>query len=191
MYDESMPDQWLSLSEASALLGVHASTLRRWADSGRVPCQRTPGGHRRFNRRKLVQMIEGTAVTGATDVDPGRASDQPWHRSFEQAGLVEGLREVGQRLSGILVQFLLRDDDDERLLREGRELAETYANRARRAGIGAMDALEAYTYYRASHIDLLGQMPGPEQNATTRLFARYDYFMSQVMLGFMAAYLEK
>ena len=80
MYDEPMPDQWLSLSEASALLGVHASTLRRWADSGRVPCQRTPGGHRRFNRRKLVQMIEGTSVAGVTYVDPGRAADQAWHK---------------------------------------------------------------------------------------------------------------
>ena len=36
------------LAGASAALGVSPSTVRRWADSGRVPSQRTAGGHRRF-----------------------------------------------------------------------------------------------------------------------------------------------
>lgn len=43
----------LRLSEAAAVLGVHPDTLRRWADSGKVPSARTPGGERRFNRADL------------------------------------------------------------------------------------------------------------------------------------------
>jgi excisionase family DNA binding protein len=190
MYEEPMPDQWLSLSEASTLLGVHASTLRRWADSGRVPCQRTPGGHRRFNRRKLLQMIEGTSVAGATDVDPGKAGDQKWHTIFESAGLIGDLREMGQRLSGVLVQFLLRDDEDERLLEEAAAIGEAVAQASKKAGINQMDALNAYLFFRAGHIDLLSQLPASEPSTATRAYARYDYFMSQVLLGFMSAYHE-
>jgi putative two-component system response regulator len=38
----------LMLQEAAAAAGVSASTMRRWADEGRVHAVRTSGGHRRF-----------------------------------------------------------------------------------------------------------------------------------------------
>ncbi|HEX5466162.1 MAG TPA: helix-turn-helix domain-containing protein [Candidatus Limnocylindrales bacterium] len=50
-------DEWLSLGPASRLLGVDPDTLRRWADAGQVEAFATPGGHRRFNRRSLEQLI--------------------------------------------------------------------------------------------------------------------------------------
>src|SRR6187455_1829379 len=48
---------WLSLGPASRLLGVDPDTLRRWADAGRVETWTTPGGHRRFDRRRLEQLL--------------------------------------------------------------------------------------------------------------------------------------
>ena len=38
----------LSLQAAAATVGISASRLRRWADSGRIETVRTAGGHRRF-----------------------------------------------------------------------------------------------------------------------------------------------
>jgi len=55
--------EWLSLSEASALLGVHPTTVRRWADSGDIPCLRTPGGHRRFRAADLTAWMRGQQMT--------------------------------------------------------------------------------------------------------------------------------
>ena len=49
--------EWMTLSEASAFLGVDASTLRVWADAGRVAAYRTPGGHRRFDRAALEAFL--------------------------------------------------------------------------------------------------------------------------------------
>jgi len=43
--------------QASELLGVSASTLRRWADSGKVASLRTPGGQRRFSRDDLAALL--------------------------------------------------------------------------------------------------------------------------------------
>lgn len=43
----------LSLHEASILLRVSRATVRRYADSARLPCQRTPGGQRRFYLRDI------------------------------------------------------------------------------------------------------------------------------------------
>src|SRR5512135_3424977 len=57
---ESRPaERWLDLSEAAQLLGVHFTTLRRWADAGEVPCIRTPGGRRRFAQADLVRFMAG------------------------------------------------------------------------------------------------------------------------------------
>jgi excisionase family DNA binding protein len=53
---------WLSLAEASAVLGVSGATLRRWADAGRVPVFTTPGGHRRFSRRSLQHLLPGSGA---------------------------------------------------------------------------------------------------------------------------------
>lgn len=38
----------LTTRQASALLGVHESSVKRWCDQGALACSLTPGGHRRF-----------------------------------------------------------------------------------------------------------------------------------------------
>lgn len=49
-----MMDDYLSLAEAAELLGVHPNTMRRWADSGFLKCEKTKGGHRRWKRTDLL-----------------------------------------------------------------------------------------------------------------------------------------
>ena len=48
---------WMRLAEAAALLGVSSSTLRRWGDSAKVACSRTPGGQRRFARAEILRLL--------------------------------------------------------------------------------------------------------------------------------------
>jgi excisionase family DNA binding protein len=181
-------DEWLSLSEASALLGVHASTLRRWADSGRIPSQRTPGGHRRFNRRRLRPFVDGGIGAPAAAAEPGDASEQLWHARFAGADLIAEFRELGQRLSGILIQYLMRPDADRRYLGEGHALGRTYAAHSRAVGISLLDAVRAFLYYRTSFSDMVTQMPAQDLTALQRLYTRYDQFMSEVLLGLIAGY---
>jgi len=44
------------LGRAAALLGVSVDTVRRWADSGRLPSSRTEGGHRLVDGAALAQL---------------------------------------------------------------------------------------------------------------------------------------
>lgn len=46
----------LTLGEAAEALGMSASTLRRWADAGRIRSIRTSGGHRRFPMREVQRL---------------------------------------------------------------------------------------------------------------------------------------
>lgn len=50
---EARDAERLSVSAAARLLGVSVSSLRAWAADGLVPHERTPGGHRRFDREQL------------------------------------------------------------------------------------------------------------------------------------------
>jgi excisionase family DNA binding protein len=51
----------LTTIEAARLAGVGPSTVKRWADQGLLPCVRTVGGHRRFDRLALEQFLREQA----------------------------------------------------------------------------------------------------------------------------------
>ena len=57
------PERWLKPSEVSALFKQHGlfpvppSTLRDWADAGRISAWRTAGGHRRFRESDAKALL--------------------------------------------------------------------------------------------------------------------------------------
>lgn len=53
--------EWLTLGEAARYLGVAQSTVRKWADMGRLETFKTPGGHRRFRRDDLDRFMQGAS----------------------------------------------------------------------------------------------------------------------------------
>jgi excisionase family DNA binding protein len=57
----------LRSAEAAAILQVSPKAITRWAKDGRLPYQRTLGGHRRYPkpaiRELLASLTEGVRVT--------------------------------------------------------------------------------------------------------------------------------
>jgi excisionase family DNA binding protein len=49
--------EWIGMAAAMDILGVGATTIKRWADEGRLPHIRTLGGHRRFNRSVVESLV--------------------------------------------------------------------------------------------------------------------------------------
>lgn len=47
----------LTPSEASKLLNVAPTTIRHWAQIGRLPFIKTPGGHRRFDKNDILALM--------------------------------------------------------------------------------------------------------------------------------------
>lgn len=48
---------YLSVTEAALELGISEATVRRWVDQGHLVAWRTPGGHRKINRRDLERFL--------------------------------------------------------------------------------------------------------------------------------------
>ena len=64
-------EAWLRLSEAADLLGVSLNTLRRWSDSGRLACYRSPGGHRRYRRTDIDALLRRQSGDGGQTTGDG------------------------------------------------------------------------------------------------------------------------
>lgn len=43
--------------DVARLFNVHTSTVIDWADKGKLPCFRTPGGQRRFRRSEVEALL--------------------------------------------------------------------------------------------------------------------------------------
>lgn len=56
----SVSDELLSSGEAAKILGVGASTIKRWADTGQIQCVKTLGKHRRFRRSEVEALAKKT-----------------------------------------------------------------------------------------------------------------------------------
>jgi len=62
-----MAEKYIAAGQAATLLGVHADTLRRWVDEGRLEAVRTLGGHRRYLLSD-IQALLGTQGTSTVSV---------------------------------------------------------------------------------------------------------------------------
>ena len=58
---------FLRSAEVAAILQVSSKTVARWAQQGRLPCQRTLGGHRRYPEPAIRELAASLAqeVRGA------------------------------------------------------------------------------------------------------------------------------
>jgi excisionase family DNA binding protein len=53
-------DSIIGPSEVATMFGVDAKTVTRWANEGKLPSFRTPGGHVRFRREDIEPLTATT-----------------------------------------------------------------------------------------------------------------------------------
>jgi len=196
----------LELAEAAELLGVHPSTLRRWADSGKIPYTRTLSGRRRFLRTALEnargEMNQPSPVTKPEQFESktlnlarqrtsdlsNRPEDWTAHLSEDQRLL---FRYSGQRLLGLMMQFISRGDSGEKFLSEGRNVARDYGQICYRAGLSIAQTAEAFLYFRRSILESVqatSGLGGPDDQDSQRVFLRTIDFFDALLVATMDSY---
>jgi excisionase family DNA binding protein len=202
-------DGWLTLQDASEMLGVATSTLRRWGDAGRVPMKRTLGGHRRF-ARDVVARLAGAQAPQAEmlpalpqhsalhpaphswGIDAHKMERQEWHARLAARPGADKMRGLGQRLLGLLIQYINRREDDRRFLNEARLVGTSYGRETHDAQISMHDTVEAFLFFRSSFSELAMPLPGIAQPTdlaeAAALQARLNRFMDAILLGVIAGY---
>ena len=194
---------WVSLRRACEILGADESTLRRWADAGRLRVYRTPGGHRRFSLGDLEGMVSGEGRHhGAEEVERiavarikrqlqrAREDDHGWYGHISEASR-RRLRDLGRRLVEMAGEYMEKRTRRNTLLDEAVDVGREYGRILIEAGLPLPSAVEAYIGFRktideTTHQTALREsMPLEEAlSASGHVHALGD----QVLLGMTAAY---
>jgi excisionase family DNA binding protein len=162
-----MSADWLSLSEAAELLGVHPSTVRSWADEGKLPVQRTHGGHRRFRRADVelwdqsqrlqpsdsADLIIQNAV-GRTrlQVGAGELEAEAWFRKLDEEARDQYRRSGRALLQGMNSYLATEGATAEK---QARATGVEYAAIGRRCGLSRLEATQAFLFFRGMLLESL------------------------------------
>jgi excisionase family DNA binding protein len=130
----------VSLRRACEILGVDESTIRRWADTGRLRVYRTPGGHRRFSLANLEEMVAGEGKHRGSDeveriavakirrhLQRARQQEHGWYATLSDSNR-QRLRDLGRRLVEMAGEYLDKRTRRSGLLDEALEIGGAYGS---------------------------------------------------------------
>lgn len=154
-----MGDEWLSLSGAAKLLGVHPATVRLWSNKGMLPTHRTTGGHRRYRRDEILLWAQTTQqVKSEPDgvmqmamknvrlqIGESNLQAEGWYQKLDEAARMEYRQSAHRLFHGLMAYLASKDGDAES---EARALGSDYALRARRNQFNEVDAARALLFFR-------------------------------------------
>ena len=160
-----MAAEWLSLSAAAELLGVHPSTVRLWSDKGLLPVHRTQGGHRRYKRSDVelwaktrheareVQpddMMQSVVRNVRMQITEGRLEKEAWYQKLDDDARAQ-YRTSARSLFQGLMAYLSSSGQD--ATSEAYAIGYEYASRARRYSLSYVDATRAFMFFRSTLIE--------------------------------------
>ena len=197
-------DEWLSLEQASVRLGVHPTTLRRWADGGTIDVFVTPGGHRRFRATDL-EMFRQRRYRASPPATPRRGwidhalaqtrqeiPNQRWVAAYGEAER-ESHRSLGRQLMGRVLQYIARPDESPELLREARTNGEQHGRAGLLLGQRLADLLQALNFFRTTMIEVailqMTRSVDARSEPSVRLLRRIEKLLGEVQAGVVDAYL--
>ena len=204
----SHPDQTnghtVGLSGAAAIAGVSISTLRRWADEGRVPSFRTAGGHRRF-RVADVRAALTPARSAPVEIEPfgdlavariRRQLAAPRTRELDWlAGIDDRARErlglLGRHLLATIEEYLAGRRPRAAVLTEARQFGLLYGAELAAGHFTVRQAIEAFTFFRRGIEEAARRYATHHQLAASEiddLRDQLDVLNDRVLLGIAEAY---
>lgn len=212
MTEERQPSRrdprWLTLGDASRLLGVSTATVRRWADSGRLKPFTTPGGHRRFSQAALERMLP-TDRSRRPDIGAGALTSARLSRAYRRDGppVAQGaawistldaadrdtFRQLGRRLAWALIAHLDAAEADfrQRHLGEATALAAEYGRRGADLHLAMSDVVEGFLAFRRPFLAEVGAAAarrGFDAAEVTALFEDAERALDRLLVATMSGH---
>jgi len=195
--------RWVSLRRACDILGVDESTLRRWADTGRLRVYRTPGGHRRFSLTDLESMVAGENRNhGAEEIERiavakirrqlqrARQQEHGWYATLSDHNR-DLLRDLGRRLVEMAGEYLDKRTRRSGLLEDALDVGEQYGRILIDAGLPLPNAVNAYIGFRKTMDETTRQTAireGMPLDEALEAYGQVHALGDQVLLGMSAVY---
>ena len=195
--------RWMSLGEACSLLEVNETTLRQWADSGRIRAYRTPGGHRRFSAEAVRSIIARSSEPAVNGKEPrwtdtaiqrvrrrlrsSQTSSQHWYQSMDD-DTRSRMRFLGRKLLSIAADYSTQHRMRADLIEEARLIGEEYGAEMTRQGTSLRDALEAFVFFRTFLLEnVIGGGYGAS-GESVQLWRSVNLLADQMLLSMASCY---
>jgi len=199
-----MSTEWIALSAAAELLGVHPSTVRLWSDKGLLPVHRTKGGHRRYKRSDVelwakthretrpVQpddMIQSVVRNVRMQITEGRLAEEAWYQKLNEDARLQ-YRTSSRSLFQGLMAYL--SSDGQEAASEAFALGYEYASRARRNNLSYVDATRAFMFFRNALIESVVKVYSeaniPSGRAWEEMLHKIHTFTDQILISLLDTY---
>ena len=195
---------WLSLSAAAQLLGVHPSTVRLWSDKGLLPVHRTQGGHRRYKRDEVLlwaqtsreshnfqpeHMMQSAIRNVRMQVTEGRLEAESWYQKLDQDARTQ-YRQSARSLFQGLMNYLASTNEE--AATEAFAVGYEYASRARRYNLSYVDATRAFMFFRSVLIEsvmkVYSEANVPSGKAWEEMLGKMHTFTDQILVSLLETY---
>lgn len=202
--DQPRGTQTVGLSGAAQIAGVSVSTLRRWADEGRVPSFRTAGGHRRFRVGDVQQaLLPARSTSGEVEVfgemattrirrqlAAPRTRDLAWLADIDEHGR-ERLGLLGRHLLTTIEEYLGQRRPRAAVLAEARQFGLLYGRELASNRFTIRQAIEAFTFFRRSIEEAARRFVAQDATIAAQsedLRDQLDILNDRILLGIAEAY---
>jgi len=200
-----MTDEWLSLSDAAKLLGVHPSTVRLWSDKGALPVHKTQGGHRRYKRSEILLWAESNSKSKTEALEPegmmqevvrnvrmqiseGHLQEESWYQKLDEQARLQ-YRASARSLFQGLMNYVASNGQG--ASDEAYAIGYEYASRARRYNLSYVDAAKAFLFFRdtlvESVIKVYTEANVPSKKAT-EMYSKMHAFTDNVLISLLETY---
>ena len=192
---------WLSLSAAAELLGVHPSTVRLWSDKGLLPVHRTKGGHRRYKRHEVMlwaqtsrevrsvqpeDMMQSAVRNVRVQISEGKLEAEPWYQKLDDSARMQ-YRQSAHSLFQGLMNYLASTNED--AATEAFAIGYEYASRARRYNLSYVDATRAFLFFRnvllESVMKVYSEANIPSGKAWEEMLSKMQTFTDQILISLL------
>ena len=198
-------DEWLSLSDAADVLGVHPSTVRLWSDKGVLPVHKTQGGHRRYKRSEISlwaqtstksrmealqpeSMMQEVIRAVRVQISEGSLEAESWYQKLDDDARSQ-YRMGARSLFHGLMNFIGANDED--AASEAYAIGYEYASRARRYNLSYVDAAKAFLFFRNALIEsvvkVCGEAHMPNLQAA-KMYSKMHTFTDTILISLLQTY---
>ena len=200
-----MTDEWLSLSDAAKILGVHPSTVRLWSDKGALPVHKTQGGHRRYKRGEILLWAETNSKSREDAIEPagmlqevvknvrmqiseGRLQAESWYQKLDEEARAQYRMSARSLFQG-LMNYVATNGQD--AATDAYAIGYEYASRARRYQLSYVDAAKAFLFFRdalvESVIKIYNEAKVPAKRAT-EMYSKIHTFTDEILISLLETF---
>ena len=202
-----MTDEWLSLSDAAKLLGVHPSTVRLWSDKGALPVHKTQGGHRRYKKGEILLWAETNSKSQASaeaiepegvmqevvknirmQISEGRLQAESWYQKLDEEARAQYRMSSRSLFQGLMTYVSTKGQDASS---EAYAIGYEYASRARRYSLSYVDAAKAFLFFRDTLIVSIVKVysdANVPSNKASDMYTKIHTFTDEILISLLETY---